>query len=132
MEPISTTICRRKIFDILPLVLSPVAGKAISNAAAVAGDIVKTLPPYPDAEVFIPEGHVWVEGDEPFRTLDNNKFGPVPLALLDSKLMYIIWPLDRVGPLHPPISPISKRAAFEREQHRQSRVIARSTMTTHS
>jgi hypothetical protein len=23
---------------------------------------VKTLPPYPDAEVIVPEGHVWVEG----------------------------------------------------------------------
>jgi inner membrane protease subunit 2 len=99
-------------------------------------------------------------GDEPFRTLDSNKFGPVgryapkiicsnaspqvPLALLDSKLMYIIWPLDRMGPLRPPISPVSKRgtsrdfrwysdmAAFEREQRRQSRVTTRSTTTSHS
>ncbi|KAG1863419.1 peptidase S24/S26A/S26B/S26C [Suillus tomentosus] len=116
----------------------------VKRVVAVAGDIVKTLPPYPDAEVFIPEGHVWVEGDEPFRTLDSNKFGPVPLALLDSKLMYIVWPLDRIGPLRPPISPVSKKgasrdfrwysdmAAFEREQRRQSRVTTRSTTTSHS
>ncbi|KAG1874558.1 peptidase S24/S26A/S26B/S26C [Suillus subalutaceus] len=116
----------------------------VKRIVAGAGDVVKTLPPYPDAEVFVPEGHVWVEGDEPFRTLDSNKFGPVPLALLDSKLMYIVWPLDRIGPLRPPISPISKRgasrdfrwysdmAAFEREQRRQSRVTTRSTTTSHS
>lgn len=35
----------------------------VKRVVAVAGDIVKTLPPYPDAEVFIPEGHVWVEGE---------------------------------------------------------------------
>ncbi|KAF8975561.1 hypothetical protein BDQ17DRAFT_1167643, partial [Cyathus striatus] len=29
---------------------------------AVEGDIVKTLPPYPDVEVKVPLGHVWVEG----------------------------------------------------------------------
>ncbi|KAG2042974.1 peptidase S24/S26A/S26B/S26C [Suillus americanus] len=116
----------------------------VKRIVAVAGDVVKTLPPYPDPEVFVPEGHVWVEGDEPFRTLDSNKFGPVPLALLDSKLMYIVWPLDRIGPLRSPISPVSKRgasrdfrwysdmAAFEREQRRQSRVTTRSTTTSHS
>ncbi|KAG1753917.1 peptidase S24/S26A/S26B/S26C [Suillus paluster] len=127
----------------------------VKRVVAVAGDVIKTLPPYPDAEVFVPEGHIWVEGDEPFRTLDSNKFGPVsrhapifihanasiqvPLALLDSKLTYIIWPLDRVGPLRPPVPQVPKRgdsrdfrwysdmAAFEREQRRQSRVNARST-----
>ncbi|KAG2135950.1 peptidase S24/S26A/S26B/S26C [Suillus bovinus] len=116
----------------------------VKRVVAVAGDVVKTLPPYPDAEVFIPEGHVWVEGDEPFRTLDSNKFGPIPLALLDSKLMYIVWPLDRIGPLRPPISPVSKRgsprdfrwysdmAAFEREQRRQSRVTTHTTTTSQS
>ncbi|OAX43857.1 LexA/Signal peptidase, partial [Rhizopogon vinicolor AM-OR11-026] len=111
----------------------------VKRIIAVAGDVIKTLPPYPDAEVVVPEGHVWVEGDEPFRTLDSNKFGPVPLALLDSKLTYIIWPLDRIGPLRPPVPPVSKRgdprdsrwysdiAAFEREQRRQSRVTTHST-----
>jgi signal peptidase I len=34
----------------------------VKRIVAVAGDVVKTLPPYPDAEVFVPEGHVWVEG----------------------------------------------------------------------
>lgn len=57
---------------------------------------VKTLPPYPDTEVRIPEGHLWVEGqpsppqrpihriqrelppgDERFHSDDSNLFGPV-------------------------------------------------------
>ncbi|KAF9226437.1 LexA/Signal peptidase [Gyrodon lividus] len=124
----------------------------VKRVMAVSGDIVKTLPPYPNAEVLVPEGHIWVEGkatfdvrcnvgvlissggDEPFRTLDSNKFGPVPLALVDAKLSYIIWPLDRIGPLEPPAIPVtttgaprnsqwySKMAAFERERKRRARV----------
>ena len=27
--------------------------------------------------------------------------GPVPLALVDAKLSYILWPLNRFGPLKP-------------------------------
>jgi len=82
---------------------------------------------------------MWVEGDEPFRTLDSNTFGPVPLGLVDAKLSYIIWPLHRAGPLKPPQRPVSKMgvprdsqwrdamAAFERERKRQARVTAASS-----
>jgi inner membrane protease subunit 2 len=38
---------------------------------------VKTLPPYPDTEVIIPDGHGWLEGDAPFNSEDSNHFGPV-------------------------------------------------------
>ncbi|KAH7920812.1 LexA/Signal peptidase [Leucogyrophana mollusca] len=112
----------------------------VKRIIAMPGDTVKTLPPYPDAEVLVPPGHIWVEGDEPFRTLDSNKFGPVPVALLDSKLSHIVWPLDRAGPLRQPTAPIAKRgsprdsqwyremAAFERERRRQSRVTALDTI----
>lgn len=43
----------------------PIGGRKmlVKRIVAVAGDVVKTLPPYPDAEVFVPEGHVWVEGE---------------------------------------------------------------------
>jgi hypothetical protein len=89
---------------------------------------VKTLPPYPDAEVVVPEGHGWLEGDAPFNSEDSNHFGPVrlvfffssfhpcpptvqnsqvnlyapfdfqvPLALVESRLTCVFWPLNRVG-----------------------------------
>lgn len=56
----------------------------VKRVVAVADDVVQTLPPYLEAEVRVPEGHIWVEGDEPFRTLDSNTFGPVcyvPISL---------------------------------------------------
>jgi inner membrane protease subunit 2 len=67
----------------------------IKRILAIEGDTVKTLPPYPDREVKIPQGHIWVEGinhrlhllgffpltiklgDEHFVSDDSNRFGPV-------------------------------------------------------
>ncbi|KZO98193.1 LexA/Signal peptidase [Calocera viscosa TUFC12733] len=66
---------------------------------ALEGDVVRTLPPYPDTYVVIPPFHAWVEGDEPFRSSDSNHFGPVSLALVDARVEWILWPLTRARPL---------------------------------
>lgn len=105
----------------------------VKRIIAIEGDTVQTLPPYPDAEVVLPKGYVWVEGDEPFRTLDSNKFGPVPVSLIESRLTSIIWPLNRFGLVQPIDKPIwststehsdwhRAMAAFERERKRQGRI----------
>ncbi|KAF8296928.1 LexA/Signal peptidase [Clavulina sp. PMI_390] len=73
----------------------------IKRIIALEGDKVSTLPPYPDPVVTIPEGHVWVEGDEPFHTLDSNSFGPVSLGLVHSKAPWIVLPFSRWGPVPP-------------------------------
>ncbi|KAI0347369.1 LexA/Signal peptidase [Trametopsis cervina] len=88
----------------------------VKRIIALPGDTVKTLPPYPDFEVVIPEGHMWVEGDEPFKSEDSNTFGPVPLALVDSRLHTIVWPLDRMGPI--PNPDLSQEAARQRNLQR--------------
>jgi inner membrane protease subunit 2 len=36
----------------------------IKRIIAIEGDLVKTLPPYPDPEIQVPKGHIWVEGLE--------------------------------------------------------------------
>ncbi|KZT12811.1 LexA/Signal peptidase [Laetiporus sulphureus 93-53] len=118
--------------DVVAL-LSPSDSKLIvKRIVALEGDTIKTLPPYPDAEVRVPKGHVWVEGDEPFHSEDSNTFGPVPLALIDSKLSFVVWPLDRYGPLRKPSAPDPKaprtpawrleKSASDHEQWRCSRV----------
>ena len=139
---------------------------------------MQTLPPYPDSEVHVPEGHAWVEGestsvlhvvdgvhhyctsfigDEPYHSEDSNRFGPVclpglfrlvcsaelslqvPLALLDSKLSYILWPLERMGPILKPTppGPKAKRGPAWRKQaddvdrarRREARVTVHSSST---
>ncbi|KAH8106111.1 LexA/Signal peptidase [Cristinia sonorae] len=104
----------------------------VKRLVALEGDRVKTLPPYPDHEVVIPEGHAWVEGDEPFKSEDSNYFGPVPLGLVDSKLSFIVYPFQRFGPLPTPLPPDinaprgpewrSRVADYERQQKRIARV----------
>ncbi|KJA29938.1 hypothetical protein HYPSUDRAFT_125748 [Hypholoma sublateritium FD-334 SS-4] len=99
----------------------------IKRILAKEGDTVKTLPPYPDPEVVIPKGHVWVEGDEHFWSDDSNRFGPVSECLVESKLVMILWPLDRFGPIKN-ISRWDKKSAQDtpiqsQEERRSSRVI---------
>ncbi|KAI0758305.1 peptidase S24/S26A/S26B/S26C [Irpex lacteus] len=109
----------------------------VKRLIALPGDVVSTLPPYPDAEVRLPEGHVWVEGDEPFHSEDSNTFGPVPLGLIDSRLDTILWPPNRYGPIvNPDLSKEQQRRRernrgpawrremdeFDRERRRQARV----------
>ncbi|KAF8897421.1 peptidase S24/S26A/S26B/S26C, partial [Infundibulicybe gibba] len=81
----------------------------IKRIIGIEGDMVKTLPPYPEPVVHVPKGHVWVEGDEPHHSDDSNRFGPVPLGLAESRLMLLVWPPHRIGPLPKPSSHLFER-----------------------
>lgn len=50
---------------------------AIKRVIALEGDVVKTRKPYPMEIVTVPEGQLWVEGDEGFHSIDSNCYGPV-------------------------------------------------------
>ncbi|KAI0321837.1 peptidase S24/S26A/S26B/S26C, partial [Amylostereum chailletii] len=89
----------------------------VKRLIALPGDKVKTLPPYPDKEVVIPTGHAWLEGDASFNSEDSNHFGPVPLALLDSKMVHIIYPFGRNPPVRP--SSMSSRQEMEDLERRR-------------
>jgi len=52
-----------------------------------------------DQLVPVPEGHVWIEGDEAFHSRDSNSFGTVPIGLIEAKVTYILWPPSRFGPV---------------------------------
>ncbi|KAJ2188023.1 hypothetical protein GGH18_003760, partial [Coemansia sp. RSA 530] len=51
----------------------------------------------PDSYVRIPNGQCWVEGDESFHSSDSNTFGPIPIALIDARVITPVWPLSRFG-----------------------------------
>ncbi|KAM3575076.1 hypothetical protein VYU27_002991 [Nannochloropsis oceanica] len=42
----------------------------------------------------IPEGFCWVTGSE-----DSETYGPIPLALIEGRVSYIVWPPSRMGPV---------------------------------
>ncbi|KAJ3025800.1 UNVERIFIED_CONTAM: Mitochondrial inner membrane protease subunit 2 [Siphonaria sp. JEL0065] len=84
----------------------------VKRVVALEGDIVQTRPPpslkfeyadktlkfnQPPRLVKVPQGHCWVESDESYRGIDSNLFGPVPIALFQARVKYVVWPLSRMG-----------------------------------
>mmetsp|Transcript_11330 Transcript_11330/g.34687 ORF Transcript_11330/g.34687 Transcript_11330/m.34687 type:complete len:169 (-) Transcript_11330:89-595(-) len=47
----------------------------------------------------VPSGHCWVEGDNGRHSTDSNNFGPVPVALVEFRVVGIVWPPQRFGKL---------------------------------
>lgn len=71
----------------------------IKRVIAVEGDIVDTNGKYPLSRVRIPDGHVWVHGDNRNISVDSNVYGPVSLGLVVGVASHIIWPLRRASRL---------------------------------
>ncbi|KAL4576735.1 hypothetical protein LXL04_012834 [Taraxacum kok-saghyz] len=69
--------------------------KHIKRITAMAGDWISV--PYSYDAVKIPEGHCWVEGDNPTNSLDSRSFGPIPVGLIRGRVTHIMWPPQRVG-----------------------------------
>ncbi|XP_065875990.1 mitochondrial ATP-independent inner membrane protease subunit 1a-like [Euphorbia lathyris] len=49
--------------------------------------------------VVIPKGHIWIEGDNIYRSKDSRVFGAVPYGLLCGRIFWRVWPPHRFGPL---------------------------------
>lgn len=41
----------------------------------------------------IPDGHIWLEGDNPWNSADSRNYGPVPAALIVGRVLLRVWPL---------------------------------------
>lgn len=98
--------------------------KAPTNPRKVYCKRVKGLPfdtidpkfPYPKPQVNLPRGHIWVEGDNYFHSIDSNTFGPISSGLVIGKAITIVWPPSRWGTdlkLSTGRDCISKRAILE-------------------
>eukprot|EP01138_Halocafeteria_seosinensis_P012583 gb/GECG01012857.1/.p1 GENE.gb/GECG01012857.1/~~gb/GECG01012857.1/.p1 ORF type:complete len:136 (+),score=8.22 gb/GECG01012857.1/:1-408(+) len=45
--------------------------------------------------VQVPRGHLWIEGDNPQNSSDSRHYGPLPLALVEGRVVARIWPLNK-------------------------------------
>ncbi|KAL4907924.1 hypothetical protein BDW74DRAFT_189306 [Aspergillus multicolor] len=65
---------------------------AIKRVVGLPGDKITTLPPCAKPSQIVPWGHVWVEGDNPKKTIDSNAYGPVSVSLIMGNVTAILRP----------------------------------------
>jgi len=41
----------------------------------------------------IPDGHIWVEGDNPWNSSDSRNYGAIPASLIMGRVLLRLWPL---------------------------------------
>lgn len=71
-----------------------VDGKPVEEPYLFPGTRMPDEPP-----VVVPEGYVFVMGDNRNASSDSRVFGPIPVDLIIGKAILRIWPLNRVGTL---------------------------------
>jgi len=64
-------------------------GTVCKRVVGLPGDTVLR----PQGLLVIPDGHVWVEGDNPANSSDSRSYGAVPLTLIQGRVLCRVWPL---------------------------------------
>lgn len=88
-----------KINDVI-FMKSPMNPNQIHTKRIKGLALDSVIPRYPDtrSKVLIPLNHIWVEGDN-IHSVDSNTYGPVSTGMVVAKAVWIIWPLNRFGPV---------------------------------
>ncbi|XLR25261.1 hypothetical protein S83_053161 [Arachis hypogaea] len=57
-------------------------------------------PDEPDKQetIVVPKGHVWIQGDNAYKSNDSRNFGAVPYGLIQHRLFWRVWPIKGFGP----------------------------------
>jgi len=79
-------------------------GTVCKRVLGLPGDIVvRPPPPRPPARrsqqsqrenlIVVPDGHVWIEGDNSLNSADSRAYGAIPAALIVGRVVCRLWPL---------------------------------------
>lgn len=67
-------------------------GTVCKRVAGLPGDLIMTQAGS-GRMVTVPDGHVWLEGDNPDNSSDSRSYGALPIALVQGRVVARIWPL---------------------------------------
>ncbi|KAI5630756.1 peptidase s24-like domain-containing protein [Phthorimaea operculella] len=97
-EHITPRLQRLKRGDIV-IAKSPTNPKQniCKRIVALPGDSIKGA--FPRRSKIVPRGHVWLEGDNSSNSADSRVYGPVPIALIRSRVVCRVWPFDKITSL---------------------------------
>ena len=74
-------------------------GTICKRVIALPGDVVELhrslrYTSQPDLSV-VPDGHIWVEGDNTINSNDSRHYGAIPASLIVGKVLFRLWPITR-------------------------------------
>jgi len=64
---------------------------------AKEGEEVYVDPRHSDAKLQVPQGHIWLQGDNMVNSMDSRMFGPVPRGLVKGKVVMKLFPFNEMG-----------------------------------
>jgi len=77
------------------------------------------------APILVPPGHVWLAGDNCNNSTDSRTYGPVPVGLLQGKVCYKAWRLEKVESKPWPHDAILVKRAHEgKDEEKRERLVA--------
>lgn len=79
-----------------------VDGKVVIDGVVLNEPYTHGLPSEPMSQPMpykVPEGYVWVMGDNRTSSADSRVFGAVPLSQIRGRAIFRFWPPERIGPL---------------------------------
>lgn len=87
-------------FRVKPQDLTIVPGKTILNGKELAQPYIAEDPDYDYPKRTIPEGRLFVLGDNRNNSNDGHRWGPLERKRLLGKAMFIFWPVSRIRLVH--------------------------------
>jgi len=83
-------------------IIEVTGGKVLVNGNPLSEPYIAQKPAYDYGPVTVPEGSVFVMGDNRNNSLDSHAWGFLPVENIKGRAFFRFWPITRIGPLNEP------------------------------